>query len=130
MRLGGPDKYAYGLKSRSYQVVLLDETGNNVNNWIAVNHYGELDPDTKHFIDVVVDENMLKLLNSDSSEGSDCLDNNNISLIKDPRYNGLDNEDDDLYGGFDVQFDDDDIMKLVKTMNFKVVPAAVIKFDF
>lgn len=108
MQPGGPDKYAYGLKSRSYQVVLLDKTGNNINNWIVLNGHGELDPDTEHFIDVVVDANMLRLLNSDSSEESDCPDNNNISLIP---------EDDDSYGGYDVQFDDDDIMKLVKTMN-------------
>lgn len=90
MQNGGPDKYAYGLRSRSYQVVLLDEIGNNINSWIVLNHHGEWHPDTKQFVDVAV------------SEVHDCLEKANSD------------DDDDLYGSFDVQFDHDDIMKLVK----------------
>lgn len=105
MQLGGRDKYAYGLKSRSYQVVLLDQTGMlNINNWIADN-YGDLDPDTKHFIDVVIDTNTLALLNSDCSDESDCSESNNISMDLKP-----DIEEDDI----DVQFDDEEILKFVK----------------
>lgn len=104
MQLGGRDKYAYGLKTRSYQVVLLDQTGMvNINNWI-VDNYGDLDPETKHFIDVVIDKDTLTLLNSDCSEESDCSESNNISLDPKPDI------DDDC---IDVQFDDEEILKFV-----------------
>lgn len=111
IRLGGPDKYAYGLKSQSYEVVLLDETGDvNVNKWIVLNHYGEWDSDTKHFIDFEVDRNALKHLHSDSdsdSEESDCSENNNGAMVGDIECIG----EDDAY---DFQFDVEDIKKFVR----------------
>lgn len=108
MQLGGPDKYAYGLKSRSYQVVLFDETGHvNINNWIVSSNYGEPNPDTKHFVDVEFDRNVLPLLNSESSNESDGKESDNEELIDD--YNDEDH--------FDIQFDDDEIMNMVSDVH-------------
>ncbi|XP_037028322.1 putative ATP-dependent RNA helicase TDRD12 isoform X2 [Bradysia coprophila] len=105
MQLGGPDKYAYGLKSRSYQVVLFDETGHfNINNWIVSSNYGEPNPDTKHFVDVEFDRNVLPPLNSESSNEFDCKESDNDELIDD--YNDEDH--------FDIQFDDDEIMNMLQ----------------
>lgn len=104
MQIGNPDKYAYGLKPPSYQVVLFDETGKiNINNWIVSNNYGELNPATKHFVDVVIDRNTLQLLNNESSEESDCKESDGESFIDD-------HSDEDY---FDVQFDDDEITNMV-----------------
>lgn len=107
MQPGRPDKYAYGLKSRSYQVVLFDETGQiNINNWIVSNHYGESDPDTKHFVDVMIDRNVLSPKSSESSDETDCKESDNESFVD--NYN--DDDDDD---NFDIQFDDDEIINMV-----------------
>lgn len=111
MQLGSPDKYAYGLRTRSYEVVLLDGTGNiNINNWIVLNNYGEFDPDTKHFIDVVIGRNMLKFLDdSDSSDESDYLERKDLTLVQNAKS-------DDEDGYFDVQFDEEDLKKFVQTL--------------
>ncbi|KAJ6624811.1 putative ATP-dependent RNA helicase TDRD12, partial [Pseudolycoriella hygida] len=83
---GGPDKYAYGLKSSSYRVVLRDETQDvNVNNWIVTNNFGKFDPSTKHWIDADVGE-----------------------------YAPENEVDFDFEGHYDVQFDEEDLIKFIQ----------------
>lgn len=118
--MGVPDKYAYGLKTCAYKVVLLDETGDvNINEWIVSNEYGESDPDTEHFVDIVVDKDMLMRLDRDSSDESDHIETIDISSDPNPCSNGSDNEI-DLCSDIDFQFDLDDIMKLVKFCQFHI----------
>lgn len=81
IRLSSPDKYTYGLRSCSYDVVLLDETGGvNINNWIVNHQHGEFEPETSHFLDILFE------------------------------YASLEEID---FSRFVVEFDDDDMMKLV-----------------
>lgn len=94
MQLGKPDKYTYGLKSRSYDVVLLNESADlNINKWIVLQQYGEFDPETLHFIDILIDID----LNNGRSEEFDF-----------PEFD---------FQNCDVEFDEEDIMKLVMDLS-------------
>lgn len=112
MQLGAADKYAYGLKSRSYEVVLFDEMGHvNINSWIVTNHFGESNPNTKHFYDIAIDKNALPLSGS-SDEDSDCKESNNEPIVDNYKGNNFDHLFDDE-NEFDCQFDDDEVADVV-----------------